>query len=323
MEANLAALIKELKTLRKGRGLFVRQIGERVGPALHEVCNVVDNDGPAEIRRKVSERLESLATSLPEDLRIAILAAFALHPDARLPFYQERVRWTAQRLSRDDRTARRRIDEAIERLAELAVSSDNGGQSAHSSATGWHTDELKISLVLDQPVPEAFEVRRIVADRDRVSELDLAMTLTADPERGDPIRVNELHLDVFYGGRLVGKSLESTDRFGFVLELPQPLNRESKHDFAIRYRVLNGAMQPHYVCVPKHRCDVFELHVRFDLDKLPACIWRLSDAFQRDVDDPTPSGEILSPDASGEVHTTFRRLTPGLAYGIRWTTPSF
>jgi hypothetical protein len=320
MEAGLATLIKELKTLRKGRGLFVRQIGERVGPALRDVCNVLDTDGPAEVRRKTSERLESLAGGLPEDLNIAILAAFALHTDARLPFYQERVRWTAQQLNRDDRTARRRIDEAIERLAELALSSAEEAEAAQVSVTGWHTDELRISLVLDQSTPEAFEFRRVVADRDRISELDLAMTLTAPPERGAQASVEELSLDVFFGGRLIQKRLESTDRFGFVLELPTPLNREARHDFALRYRVLNGQMQPHYVCVPKHRCDVFDLHVRFDPDNLPASVWRLPDAFQRDVDDPTPSGEILTPDAAGEVHITFRRLTPGLAYGLRWTS---
>jgi hypothetical protein len=319
MEAGWAALIKELKTLRKGRGLFVRQIGERVGPALREACNVLETDGPTEIRRKVSERLEALAADLPEDLEIAILAAFALHADARLPFYQERVRWTAQRLNRDDRTARRRIDEAIDRLAELAATVARETQATQVSTTGWHTDKLRISLALDQPAPEAFEFRRVVADRDRVSELDLAMTLTAPPEREYPIPEEALRLDVFYGGRLIQKNMETTDRFGFVLELPQPLNREARHDFALRYRVLNGHMQPHYVCVPKHRCDLFELHVRFDLDRLPERVWRLNDAFQRDVDDPAPTGEILAPDSAGEVHTTFRRLTPGLAYGLRWT----
>jgi hypothetical protein len=146
------------------------------------------------------------------------------------------------------------------------------------------------------------------------------MTLTSPPDRGQQAAADELSLDVFFGGRLIQKRLESTDRFGFVLELPNPLNRESKHDFALRYRVLNGHMQPHYVCVPKHRCDVFDLHVRFHPDKLPATVWRLTDAFQRDVDDPTPTGEILTPDSAGEVHITFRRLTPGLAYGLRWTS---
>jgi hypothetical protein len=36
------------------------------------------------------------------------------------------------------------------------------------------------------------------------------------------------------------------------------------------------------------------------------------------VDDPFPRGEALSPDIAGEIHLTFRQLTPGLAYGVRW-----
>ncbi len=315
-----AELIKELKTLRKGRGLFVRELGERVGPVLREVCNVLDVDGPGEIRRKASQRLETLASRLPEDLNVALLAAFALHADARLPFYQDRVRWTAQRLNRDDRGARRRIDEAIERVAELAMSSAKEATTATTSTTDWYTDELEISLILDQLVPEAFEFRRIVADRDQVSHLDLATTLTADSDRKNAVIADALHLEVFYGGWLVSKYLESTDRFKIILELPKPLNRAAKHDIALRYRMLprGGHMQPHYVCVPKHRCNVFDLHVRFDPNKMPARIWRLTDAFQHDVDDPTPNGEIVTPDDAGEVHATFRHLTPGLAYGLRW-----
>jgi hypothetical protein len=319
MEAVLAALVRELKTLRKGRGLYVRQISERVGPTLRQVCNVLASDGPAEIRRKVSDQLETLAGALPEDLNTAIMAAFAINPEARLPFYQDRVRWTADHLQRDDRTARRRIDEGIERLAELAAGlAGESPQYADQTPSDWHTDELRIALVLDQTTPEAFELRRVIADRDELAELDLAMTLTAAPERNSPVGVDELKVDVFFGGRLIKKIKESTDRFGFVLELPKPLHREEKYDFALRYKVSNGQMQPHYVCVPKHRCDLFDLRVRFDPKRMPAQIWRVSDAFQRDVDDPNPSGDVLSSDASGEVHTVFRRLTPGRAYGIRW-----
>ncbi|HEU5470820.1 MAG TPA: hypothetical protein VFV67_09210 [Actinophytocola sp.] len=324
MEGLFAKLVTELRTLRKGRGLYVGQISDRVGPALREVCGVVDGDGPAEIRRKVADRLESLASGLPEDLRVTLMAAFGIDRDARLPFYQDRVRWAAERIHRDDRTARRRIDEGIDRIAELAASliGGTGTGPAEVSATGWHTDELKISLALDQPVPEVFELRRVVAERDHLTELDLAMTLTAGPEKCEQVHVEELTIDVFYGGTLIKKTLESKDRFGLVLALPDELRREQRYDFALRYRVPNGHMQPHFVCVPKHRTDLFELRVRFDLDKLPERIWRLSDAFQRDVDDPTPAGETLWSNVAGEVRAIFRQLTPGRAYGIRWSSDS-
>jgi hypothetical protein len=320
MAAAFAELVRELKTLRKGRGLLVGQIGERIGPALRAACGVADGDGPAEIRRKVAGRLESLASGLPEDLRVAAMAAFAIDRDARLPFYQERVRWAAERLRRDDRTARRRIDEAIDRIAELAASSD--ALTLEMSTTGWHTDKLRISLVLDQVVPEVFELRRVVADRDGLSELELAMTLTAGPKRDQPVGVDELEVDVFYGGRLLRKTMETTDRFGLFLALPRPLRRDETHDFALRYRMADGEIRSLYVCVPKHRCDLFELRVRFNLNGLPAHIWRLSDVFHHDVDGPVPTRELLTPDAAGEVHTIFRQLTPGLAYGVRWVPES-
>lgn len=322
MEGLFARLVTELRTLRKGRGLYVGQISDRVGPALREVCEVADGDGPAEIRRKVADRLESLAHGLPDDLRITLMAAFGIDRDARLPFYQDRVRWAAERIHRDDRTARRRIDEGIDRIAELAASMIGAGGpvSAEVSATGWHTDELKISLALDQPVPEVFEVRRVVAERDHLAELDLAMTLTAEPEKTQRVHVDALSVDVFYGGTLIKKTLESKDRFGLVLALPDELRREQRYDFALRYRVPNGQMLPHFVCVPKHRTDLFELRVRFDLDQLPERIWKLTDAFQRDVDDPTPAGETLSSNVAGEVRTIFRQLTPGRAYGLRWSS---
>lgn len=319
MEGLFEKLVAELRTLRKGRGLFVGQIGERVGPALRMACGVTDGDGPAEIRRKVSDSLEHWAGGLPEDLKIALMAAFGIDREARLPFYQDRVRWAAERIHRDDRTARRRIDEGIDRIAELAASMVAPIHTTQStqSETGWHTAALRIALALDQSVPEAFELRSVVADSDRLSELDLAVSLTND--RDNPIDLDAVSVDVFYGGTLIRKTLEARDRIGLVLALPEALSRDDRHDFAIRYRVHNGRMQPHYVCVPKHRCDLFDLWVRFGIERRPSQVWRLTDMFQRDVDDPAQTGEVLPANAAGEVHTTFRQLTPGRAYGVRWS----
>jgi hypothetical protein len=118
---DIEILIDELKVLRKGRGLFVTNIDERVRPALRAVCGVTTQDGPAEIRRKVARRLENLAHALPADLREAAMAAFAITRDARFPFYRDRVEWIAAKFNRDPRTVRRRIDDAIYHLAQLAT----------------------------------------------------------------------------------------------------------------------------------------------------------------------------------------------------------
>lgn len=315
-----AELVRELKILRKGRALFIRQIGDRLGSGLSQVCGVAEGDSPAEVRKKVSDRIEVLAAELPEDLRLAVLVAFAIHRDARQPFYKDRVRWVARRLERDERTARRRIDEGIERLAELATALGAGlGWEAEAWAPRWHTEELRVVLLADRPAPEALEFRRIVSEQDDLGELDLAFTLTMPGGQRRMVTARDLDVDVIYGGILVPRQRESTDRFAFVLELPKRLERFARHEFGVRYRPREGRpMQPYYACVLRQRCDVFELRVRFDRGDLPRQVWRVAGAFQRDLEDPVPRGEVLTLDQAGELRLKFTNLTPGLAYGIRW-----
>lgn len=312
-------LIAELKALRKGRGLYGRQIGDRMGPMLSQVCGVVKGDGPAEIRDKLSKRLQSLAADLPQDLRLAVLAAFAIERDARLPFYQDRVRWVAARLRRDERTARRRIDEGIERLAELATAGGVRSRAEEQNGPRWYIEEIRAALMAQLPVPEMLEFRRIVSEQDDLGEIDLALTLTVPPRTPDPSVERDLRVDVIYGGTLVARSREAADRFGFALELPRPLDRFEKHEYGLRYRPDDDRpMQPHYVCVLRCRCDRFDLRVRFDRGRPPRRIWRLAGAFQRDLDDPVGRGQVVELDAAGELRVQFSHLTPGLAYGVRW-----
>src|SRR5262245_25932683 len=107
-----ADLVRELKTLRKGRGLYAGRFEERVGPGLRAACGVTDGDGLVVIRQKVAARLTELADQLPEDLRVAIMAAFGIPLEVRLPLYQDRVLWAAVKMDRDSRPVRRRVDEA-------------------------------------------------------------------------------------------------------------------------------------------------------------------------------------------------------------------
>jgi hypothetical protein len=255
------------------------------------------------IREKVSDRLTGLAADLPEDLRVAALAAFAICAEARQPLYQERVRWTANRLDRDPRTVRRRVDEAIDLLAELASSS-----SSTSAVPGdrWHTSSLAIALVLDQPAPLVFERRRIVADQEGLRSVDLAVSL---PD-GRPSAT------VLYGGTLVDRGMETSSRWGYGLELPHPLPRGESWEVAILFQP--PSLRPYMVTVPRQPCDSFDLRVRFGRVPPPPEVWALEGAFQRDVSDPGYRGRPQAVDSSGEVHLRFRGLMPGLAYGARW-----
>jgi hypothetical protein len=317
----LTKLVNEMKTLRKGRGLYVSQIGARVGAALREVCEITDTDGPSEIRQKVGRRLEILSAGLPEDLRFAVQAAFAIRPDVRLPLYKDRVGWAAARLNRDPRTARRRVDDGIYQLAQLATITPPKASVPVSLMTSgpacdWHTSELRITVALDRDRPEVLEQRRIVAVRDDLSELDLAVTV-AEPPR--PRLRDELDISVFYGGTLIEGGMESSERLAFQLALPRPLEKDEEHEFALHFSFPPGyVMQPHFACVPKNPCALFDLRVRFDPARLPRRIWSLRSVFQRDAGDPNFGGEPVTPDQAGEIHLTFERLSPGLAYGASW-----
>jgi hypothetical protein len=308
-----------MKALRKGRGLQTSRIDQRIGPALREVCGVAAADQPAEIRSKVAATLENVASNLPADLRIAVLAGFAITPDARLPLYQDRVSWAATRLARDPRTVRRRIDEGIHQLAQLAVFPIAIATSECGvSASGWHSKDLRVTVALDRTSPEAVEHRRIVADRDDLTEIDLAVTL---PTSTPGVHSLPPQVEVFYGGTLSRHRMESSNRFGYALQLPRSLARGETHDYELHFRLPEGqVMRPHFACVPRYPCDAFDLRIRFDRAHLPTRIWMLNGFFQRDIDDPMPSGEILEVDGAGEIHLTFQDLARGLAYGARWAT---
>lgn len=302
-------LVGELKSLRKGRGLHAGSIEDRVGPELRRACEITEGDGLLAIRRKVGARLTELAEQLPEDLRLATFAAFAINSEARLPLYQDRVSWAARKSDRDPRTVRRRVDEAINHIAELAMSgpADRAGDPADC----WHTTELRVAVAMDRAQPEVLEQRRIVADLDGLRELDLAVSL--------PVARGDLEVTVFYGGTLRDRGMEASDRFGFTLTLPKPLARGESYDFAMRFRLPTArALRPHLVCVPRHPCDLFDLRVRFGRDRVPERVWSLQGTFQRDVTDPRCHGTRHAVDQTGEVRMRFRHLTPGLAYGARW-----
>lgn len=312
MDFGAADVVGELKVLRKGRAVFTTPLADRVGPALRFTCGILEDDDTVVMRRKLIARLRPLVESLPDDLKIALLAAFALEERARKPFYQERVHWAAITLERDDRTVRRRIDEGIEHVAAMAVAAGEPDPRRYPSRS-WHTEELRVTLALDQPVAEAFEFRRVVADADEIAELDLALTLTApreSVESVDSVRESDLEVDVFHGGLLAGRVMESSDRIGLSLRLPGPLRRGERHDVGLRFKA--NMREPHYICVPRHPCDLFDLHVRFG-DAVPDRIVRLEKAHRGDT-----RGEMLETDDAGEVHVRFRHLAPGFAYGIRW-----
>ncbi|MFB9926915.1 hypothetical protein ACFORO_19560 [Amycolatopsis halotolerans] len=289
-------LVRELKSLRKGRGVHAGRIGERIGPTLRVLCGVTEDDGPVAIREKLVARLTGLAEQLPGDMRLATVAAFALTADVRMPLYRDRVGWAAPRIDRDARTVRRRVDEAIDQLAELVVTIPLRPDGA------WHTAELHVVVTLDRPQHEVLEQYRIVADHDGLHELDFASP--AFELRGP------LDVDVLYGGTL---RAGGTARGRLSLAPPEPLAKGDTHAFAMRYRLPRPQVLRSYVVRELEQpCDLFDLRVRFARYRIPRQVWTL-----RDVTGPR-GGHQQRVDRAGEIHQRFQRLLPGRSYGARW-----
>jgi len=309
--ATTADLVEELKRLRKGRGVLVGRIDERVGSALRCVCQVTDEDGPAIIRRKVTATLQILASDLPIDLRLAVMAAFGIVPDARMPLYQDRVTWAAERLNRNPRTARRRIDDGILQIAELATASPVGPFGRPSEVrplSGWETREVKLTVALDRPRPEVFEQRRIVASCDALAEIDEAVAVNTSPA--------ELNAVVLYGGTF-RRSNSLNARYELVL--PRPLAGGESHEYVLRYCLPSEHLgRRHITFVPTRPCASFDLRVRFDLARVPRRIRLLAHAFTWDLEEGAARGQLLTADSAGEIHAGVRNLAAGLLYGVRW-----
>ncbi len=315
----VTTLVTELKALRRSRGIHISQ-ADRFGPTLRSTFNVTPADGPADTRRKIGNGLTRLAGTLPDDLQMVVLAAFGLIPDAQQPFYQERARWAAARLGRDERTVRRRMDEGIQQLAQLAAAEFAGrpARPDEPPTDGWHTESLCMVLNVDRATPEAFEFRRIVADRAGLTEIDLAVTLTAPPATATRADAN-LGVDVIYGGSLVRRSMETPHRYGLALALPRALDRGEHHDFALYLRTPAGrVMRPHFVCLTKQACNWLEVRVKFDEKRPPVAVWRLTKVLQDALDEPADRGEKVEVDAAGELHIEFNHVVPGFAYGVHW-----
>ena len=279
----MPTLVDELKRLRRGRGVLSPGIEVLAGPGLRMLCGITELDGPAAGRQKLTKRLGELATRLPDDLGLALLAALAIHPEARHPLLKDRMSWLAGCIGKDDRTARRRADDACALLAESAAD--------ERPDDGWY-----------------------------VASFDALVRRYQRPIYWLALRPgHDVGVSVLYGGRLSRRERPSESHFRFAITLPSVLRAGQPHEYGIELRVPPGQpMRPHYVFVPLRRCDRFELRIRFDPTRLPGSIWVVTGAPMRVVDDAQPSGEPLRVDAAGEIRHEFHDLTQGLGYGVQW-----
>ncbi|HEY0636858.1 MAG TPA: hypothetical protein VGD67_04365 [Pseudonocardiaceae bacterium] len=317
-----AALLAELKQLRKGRGVFEQN--RQVGPLLLAMCELTGEHNAAVVRQRLIERLTDLAAALPDDLGMAATAALAVHPEARQMFLTERIQWLAARLDRDVRTVRRRVDEGMAQLADVAIGLSAGAaqlSGATVTTPASHRDDYYVSslsavVVITADGPRSIETRRIVAVQDELDKVELAVSLPHDPTAEMP----DLGVEVLYGGRLQERRQAGASLFRFELALPRALRAGDTHEFAMLLRVPGSRpIRTHYVHTSPRRCDAFDLRIRFD--EPPGQVWQVDGLFHRELDELDPPRSLLHPDPAGDLHLRFDRLKPGFGYGVQWREP--
>jgi hypothetical protein len=317
------AVVEELRLLPRGRGVLSDDIGERLGPRLRELLGVESRDDPGVVRRKVAVRLTLLADRLPEDLGHAVRAALALGDEATDRFLKDRVERLAAGIQRDPRTAKRRVDEGLRRLAEMLVQAAEPPAAGNPFAPdGWYIKTLNSLLLLDREPPKLLERRRIVATRPGLDEILISLSAPPPAVNGNGAGPSPVRLDVLQGG-VLAEEASTGSHYRASLRLPRPLDAGEEHELTVVFtsRPLRE-LRPYYTLTPFRPCESFDVTVRFDRTDPPSAVWRLDGLPPRVVTEYDPGGSGLAVDPIGEVSVSFADLRPGLAYGLGWISPA-
>jgi hypothetical protein len=308
----------EIRSLRKGRGVQANNLDSVLGPLLQELTGPDASDAVAR-RQALCAELDRCSAQLPDDLRIAVGAALALSAPTRpMPYTQDRVNWLATQLRRQPRTARRRMDAAELRLAEV-IARELQARRDHTvvAPDGWYLDEFRVLFRLDTEAVESYEVRRIVSVQPGLAEVEAWLDLPRSADQPAPV----LQAEMQYGGRLITTRQASRNRFHLTVRLPKPLQQGEPHEYGLILRLPREMLAtPHYVLTPECKCNNFDLRVRFDLNQLPIWVRRVERETVRTFDNGQPIGKsnLVRPDEAGEVHQEFHNLAMYLGYGLQW-----
>lgn len=317
MAVDPEALAAELRYLRKGRGFRHPDLLKRLGPQSRALFGIAERDGIPVTRRKAIEAVESLLADEPPVALLTVLVALALHREADHRDLAARERWLAETLNVQERTVRRRVDEAFQALVRHAADGPDDAQDLAAS-DAWQVQSVRALLNLDAPSPELTEYRTVAFIRDGVDEIVTRFSLP-QPCTG---AAHDLQTELVLGGRIRRVDRPAPEHFRYVVELPRRYRRHETHDYVIRFRLPeHQVMEPHYALLPLLTVRALDLSIRFSPRRPPLRVWRFDGVPPIMINTGEPVGEVVTPDRFGEVQLSFRQLRQGLGYGAGWKLP--
>ncbi|WP_155989124.1 hypothetical protein [Nocardiopsis sp. CNT312] len=304
-------LAQELRRLRARRGLDTDRLADQLGPVLRRLVGLTGGETDTEARGLVTAALRRLPRELPDDLRLAFLAGMGVHPDARGPVLEQRLEWVAHELHVSPRTARRRLDQAIDRVADLP---EPGVGSERLAPPDWKLAALRTRLSLGAGTASAVEEREIVAAVDGLDEITVSARV---PRHGTgPGSPHGVDLVPLHGAESVSVQRVTDTYFRHRVRFGSPLDAGQRHVFALRVGVPAGQpLRPRYVFRPLRHCGRFRLDLSFARDR-PDRVWTVPGVPNGAVEDLT--GDPLAPAGPGAYRIEFTALRPGFAYGLGW-----
>ena len=173
------ALARELRALCRGRGVLATDLRDRLGPPASPLLAGGRRPGRHRSARRTERTARHRARGPPPGPpHLGPGVALGLHPDADSPFLGDRLQWLVRRLEREERTVRRRLDEAMTLLAETLVADDGGSEMiTEAPSDRWYLRSVSTLVSLDGAEPEVFEQRKIVSTTRALTALTVAMSV--------------------------------------------------------------------------------------------------------------------------------------------------
>src|SRR4051794_22798417 len=150
---------------------------KRLGPETKKLCGITESDGAVAARSKMIATVNNLLRDEQREVRLAVLVALALHPEASHRDLSGRRLWLARQLHCQERTARRRVDEAFELLVQAAAETDVDGTVEPPSLHDWHVRRMRAVLRLNASSPELTDERTIAFARNGIGEIVSQLSL--------------------------------------------------------------------------------------------------------------------------------------------------